>query len=64
MQQDFIDELENRGKANIRTKEVKIQSLLEEENTLMNSNETLTENFKLFRLNWNNLLVPATNFVN
>ena len=41
MQQDFIDELENRGKANIRTKEVKIQSLLEEENTLMNRNEVL-----------------------
>ena len=46
MQQDFIDELENRGKANIRTKEVKIQSLLEEENTLMNSNESLTENLQ------------------
>ena len=46
MQQDFIDELENRGKANIRTKEVKIQTLLEEENSLMNNNETLTENLQ------------------
>ena len=46
MQQDFIDELENRGKANIRTKEVKIQTLLEEENSLMNNNETLSENLQ------------------
>ncbi len=50
MQQDFIDELENRGKANIRTKEVKIQSLLEEENTLMNSNESLTENLQTVQI--------------
>ena len=50
MQQDFIDELENRGKANIRTKEVKIQSLLEEENILMNSNESLTENLQTVQI--------------
>ena len=50
MQQDFIDELENRGKANIRTKEVKIQSLLEEENTLINSNESLTENLQTVQI--------------
>jgi len=50
MQQDFIDELENRGKANIRSKEVKIQSLLEEENTLMNSNESLTENLQTVQI--------------
>ena len=39
MQQDFIEELENRGKENIKEKEDKIQGLLNEENDLINANE-------------------------
>ena len=41
MQQDFIEELENRGKQNIKEKEDKIQGLLNEENDLMNANESI-----------------------
>ena len=39
MQKEFIEELENRGKENIKEKELKIQSLLNEENDLMNANK-------------------------
>ena len=39
MQKDFIEELENRGKENIKEKEDKIQGLLNEENNLINANE-------------------------
>ena len=39
MQKDFIEELENRGKENIKEKEDKIQGLLNEENDLINANE-------------------------
>jgi DNA repair exonuclease SbcCD ATPase subunit len=39
MQKDFIEELENRGKENIKEKEDKIQDLLIEENDLINANE-------------------------
>ena len=41
MQQDFIEELENRGKENIKEKEDKIQGLLNEENDLINANESI-----------------------
>ena len=41
MQKDFIEELENRGKDNIKDKENKIGKLLVEENTYMGSNEEL-----------------------
>jgi DNA repair exonuclease SbcCD ATPase subunit len=41
MQQEFIEELENRGHANIDANEVKIDKLLDEENTYMLSNEDL-----------------------
>ena len=41
MQKDFIEELENRGKENIKEKEDKIQGLLNEENDLMNANESI-----------------------
>ena len=37
MQENFIEELENRGKKNIEDKELKIQGLLNEENDLMNA---------------------------
>ena len=39
MQQDFIEELENRGKENIKEKESKISELLNEENDFINRNE-------------------------
>ena len=39
MQQDFIEELENRGKQNIKEKESKISELLNEENDFINRNE-------------------------
>ena len=39
MQKDFIEELENRGKENIKEKEDKIQGLLNEEKGLINANE-------------------------
>jgi len=41
MQQEFIKELESRGHANIDANEVKIDKLLDEENTYMLSNEDL-----------------------
>jgi DNA repair exonuclease SbcCD ATPase subunit len=41
MQQEFIEELESRGHANIDANEVKIDKLLDEENTYMLSNEDL-----------------------
>lgn len=48
MQENFIEELENRGKENIKSNEVRIQGLLTEENTLMNSNTYIEEDvFKL-----------------
>ena len=48
MQENFIDELETRGKENIKQKETKIQELLVEENNLMNSNAIIEEDvFKL-----------------
>ena len=48
MQENFIEELENRGKKNIGDKELKIQSLLVEENNFMLSNQVIEEDvFKL-----------------
>ena len=41
MQQEFIEELESRGHANIDANEVKIDKLLDEENSYMLSNEDL-----------------------
>ena len=43
MQETFIEELESRGKENIKVKETKIQELLGEENDLINDNIRLTE---------------------
>jgi DNA repair exonuclease SbcCD ATPase subunit len=43
MQKDFIEELENRGKENIKDKETSIMSLTEESGLLMNDNESLEE---------------------
>jgi len=43
MQKNFIDELENRSKENIKSKEVRISELLTEENNLMNSNASIEE---------------------
>ncbi|MDB4348723.1 AAA family ATPase [bacterium] len=40
MQENFIDELESRGKENIKDKEDRIGNLLNEENDLMNVNES------------------------
>ena len=49
MQNNFIEELESRGKENIRQKENKIQELLVEENNLMNGNALIEED--VFKLN-------------
>jgi len=43
MQQSFIEELENRGKENIKEKEEKIGQLLSEENNWMNVNQCKNE---------------------
>ena len=49
MQENFIEELESRGKENVKQKENKIQGLLVEENNLMNSNAVIEED--VFKLN-------------
>ena len=49
MQKNFIDELELRGKENIKSKETKIQNILVEENDLMNNNAIIEED--VFKLN-------------
>ena len=49
MQKNFIEEIESRGKENIKAKENKIQELLIEENNLMNDNEFIEED--VFKLN-------------
>ena len=49
MQKNFIDELELRGKENIKSKETKIQNILVEENDLMNNNGIIEED--VFKLN-------------
>jgi len=43
MQKEFIEELENRGKENIKDKEISIMSLAEESGLLMNDNASLEE---------------------
>ena len=43
MQKEFIEELENRGKENIKDKEISIMSLTEESGLLMNDNASLEE---------------------
>ena len=43
MQENFIEELETRGKENIKQKEDKIQGLLNEENDLMNACEGMNQ---------------------
>jgi DNA repair exonuclease SbcCD ATPase subunit len=43
MQKEFIEELENRGKENIKDKEMSIMSLTEESGLLINDNESLEE---------------------
>ena len=49
MQKNFIEELELRGKENIKSKETKIQNILVEENDLMNDNGIIEED--VFKLN-------------
>ncbi len=49
MQENFIEELENRSKENISHKEHKINSLLTEENEYMNNNAVIEED--IFKLN-------------
>ena len=46
---NFIEEIESRGKENIKSKEVRISELLTEENNLMNSNAIIEED--VFKLN-------------
>ena len=48
MQENFIEEIESRGKENIKSKEVRISELLIEENNFMLSNQIIEEDvFKL-----------------
>ena len=48
MQENFIEEIESRGKENIKSKEERISELLNEENNLMNDNAYIEEDvFKL-----------------
>jgi len=47
MQKNFIEELENRGKENIRDKENSVQKLLAEENDTMNENIEISNNVNL-----------------
>jgi len=47
MQKNFIEELENRGKENIRDKETSVQKLLSEENDTMNENIEISNNVNL-----------------
>ena len=49
MQKNFIEELELRGKENIKSKETKIQNILVEENDLMSNNAIIEED--VFKLN-------------
>lgn len=49
MQKNFIEELELRGKENIKSKETKIQNILVEENDLMNNNAIIEKD--VFKLN-------------
>ena len=49
MQNNFIEELESRGKENIKDKEDRIGNLLKEENELMNTNAVIEED--VFKLN-------------
>lgn len=51
MQEEFIGELENRGKENIKEKEEKISQLLSEENTWMNVNEDKNKEVELLQKN-------------
>ena len=46
MQEEFIEELDNRGKQNIKNKESSIQKLMEEENDVHNSNLKLSEDMQ------------------
>ena len=49
MQKDFIEELENRGKDNIKNREEKIQQLLNEENDLIGVNSCKNEEVEVLR---------------
>jgi len=51
MQEEFIEELENRGKDNIKEKEEKISQLLAEENNWMNVNEDKNKEVELLQKN-------------
>jgi DNA repair exonuclease SbcCD ATPase subunit len=46
MQQNFIDELENRGKENIAQRQIKIESLLKESESYMTHNKSLEESIE------------------
>ena len=62
MQENFIEELENRGKKNIEDKETKIGQLLVEENEWMGANEELKENLNNLTKTLKSILVPQKNF--
>ena len=54
MQQEFIEELESRGKQNIKDKESKILGLLNEEKDLMNACDGMNEEFQSLNKNLQN----------
>ena len=56
MQKDFIEELENRGKENIKNKEVLILSLTEEQRLLMDDNSVIDVDISKLQNNLNDYL--------
>ena len=64
MQENFIEEIEKRGKKNINDKENKIQGLLNEENDLVNACGGMTEELEDSIKKLNSILVPQQNFAN
>ncbi|BCU98953.1 MAG: hypothetical protein CM15mV24_1780 [Bellamyvirus sp.] len=63
MQKNFIEELENRGKQNIKDKENHIEKLLHEEMELMRSNGSLRKIFFLLPKRLRVLILQKQNFV-
>ena len=56
MQKEFIEELENRGKDNIKDKEISIMSLAEESGILMDENSSLEEPLREYIREQDNLV--------
>ena len=64
MQNNFIEELENRGKENIKSKNEKIKKNLKEQNDLLGVNELKNRELESFKLESNRLQVLTRNLRN